>query len=233
MVGHEDIPAHKPGIRGFPSLAKGVVNGFIGENLFFVSGANGEKENGRAVEDFSQILTGGVMSSEGIHWGEFSHAQERQKIKNGGRIMPRWRAGIMGADEASPSNGFDGHSRAAFVIKLEGRPPCRPILAGRSPAPVPKDNAALARGKNGRRRSIALQGFREALTRRVRGETGGATSVSSDSCGAQPRPQFRWQETSAHRLSAQFEQAAEGVFDEAVRATGAGCDADGQVFAVR
>ena len=103
MVGHEDIPAHKPGIRSFPSLAKGIVNGFIGEDRFFVSRANGEKENGRAVEDFSQILTGGVMSSEGIHGGEFSHVQERQKIKNGGLIMPRWRAGKMGADGASPS----------------------------------------------------------------------------------------------------------------------------------
>ncbi len=89
MVGHEDIPAYKPGIRSSPSLAKGVVNCFIGEDRFFVSGANGEKENGRAVEDFSQVLTSGVMSSKGIHCHEFSHVQERQKIKNGGRTRPR------------------------------------------------------------------------------------------------------------------------------------------------
>ena len=108
MVRHEDIPAHKPGIRSFPSLAKGVVNGFIGEDRFFVSGANGEKENRRAVEDFSQILTGGMVSSEGIHGREFSHVQERQKIKIGGRTMPRWRAGKVGADGASPSRVSTG-----------------------------------------------------------------------------------------------------------------------------
>ena len=56
----------------------------------------------------------------------------------------------------------------------------------RGEAPLRADKAALARGKNGRRQSIALQGFREALPRRV--GCGGTTSVSSDFCEAQPRP---------------------------------------------
>ena len=73
MVGHDDITAHESGIRSFPSLSKGVVNGFIGQNLFFVLRANGEKDNGRLVADFSQILTGGMASSNGIHVREFSH----------------------------------------------------------------------------------------------------------------------------------------------------------------
>ena len=73
MVGHDDITAHESGIRSFPSLAKGVVNGFIGQNLFFALRANGEKDNGRLVADFSQILTGGLASSNGIHAREFSH----------------------------------------------------------------------------------------------------------------------------------------------------------------
>jgi hypothetical protein len=46
---------------------------------------------------------------------------------------------------------------------------------GAQPRLIPADKAALARGKNGRRRSIALQGFRWALSRRVRGDTGGTT----------------------------------------------------------
>ncbi len=60
-------------------------------------------------------------------------------------------------------------------------------FCGAQPRPIPADKAALARGKSGRRRSIALQGFRRALPRRARNKTGGTTSVSSDSCGAQPR----------------------------------------------
>ena len=59
-----------------------------------------------------------------------------------------------------------------------------------------------------------------------------ASVVSSDFCGAKASPQSRWQETSACRLSAQFQQAAEGVFDEAVRATGARCDADAEFCSV-
>ncbi len=47
---------------------------------------------------------------------------------------PRWHAGKVGADGASPSKVFDRRLRAAFVGILEGRPPCRPIFAGRRPA---------------------------------------------------------------------------------------------------
>jgi hypothetical protein len=39
---------------------------------------------------------------------------------------------------------------------------------GTQPRPHPADKAALARGKNGRRRSIALQGVRRAPPRRLR-----------------------------------------------------------------
>ena len=53
---------------------------------------------------------------------------------------------------------------------------------------IPADKAALARGKSGRRRSIALQGFRWALSSRVRWDTGGTTAVSSDFCKAKPCP---------------------------------------------
>jgi hypothetical protein len=60
------------------------VNGFISQNLFFALRANGEKDNGRTVPDFSQILTGGMASSNGIHVREFSHVQQWQKTKIGG-----------------------------------------------------------------------------------------------------------------------------------------------------
>ena len=52
---------------------------------------------------------------------------------------PRWRAGIMGADGASPSKVFDRRFRAAFVGILEGRPLCRPIFARLSRAPFLKN----------------------------------------------------------------------------------------------
>ena len=61
-------------------------------------------------------------------------------------------------------------------------------LCGAKARLIPADKAALARGKSGRRRSIALQGFRLALPRRVRWDTGGTTSVSSDFREAEPRP---------------------------------------------
>jgi len=108
------------------------VNGFISQNLFFALRANGEKDNGRTVPDFSQILTGGMASSNGIHVREFSHVQEVQKTKIGGTT--------------AVSSDF-----------REAQP--RPIRANK---------AALARGKNGRRRSIALQGFREPRPCRLR-----------------------------------------------------------------
>jgi hypothetical protein len=44
VVWHKEIPAHEPRIRGFPSLAKGFVNGFIGHNLFFALRANGKED---------------------------------------------------------------------------------------------------------------------------------------------------------------------------------------------
>jgi hypothetical protein len=122
VVWHEDITAHEPRICGFPSLAKGVVNGFISQNLFFALRANGEKDNGRTVPDFSQILTGGMASSNGIHVRKFSHVQEVQKTKIGGTTA-------VSSDfrEAQPSR-------------------------------IRAKKAALVRGNNGRRRSIALQG---------------------------------------------------------------------------
>ena len=130
---------------------------------------------------------------------------------------------------------------------------------GAQPAPIRLTKPRWHAGKMGTDRASPSRGFREALPRRARGDTGGTTFamlasrfafpagplrgassalpsasvVSSDFCGAKASPQSRWQETSACRLSAQFQQAAEGVFDEAVRATGARCDADGQVFTIR
>jgi len=41
--------------------------------MLFALRANGEKDYGRRVADFSQILTGGMASSNGIHAREFSH----------------------------------------------------------------------------------------------------------------------------------------------------------------
>ena len=106
-------------------------------------------------------------------------------------------------------------------------------FCGAQPPPIQPTRPRCRAGKVGADGASPSKGFRWALPRRVRWDTGGTTSVSSDSRGAQPRPQFRRQETSAHRLPAQFQQAAEGVFDKAIRATGAGGDADGQVFTIR
>ena len=98
----------------------------------------------------------------------------------------RWRAGKMGADGASPSKGLGPPP----VCQLSGSASKHGIPAafsyfilytsyflltsvssdscGAQPRPIPADKAALARGKSGRRRSIALQGFRRALPRRLR-----------------------------------------------------------------
>ncbi len=101
---------------------------------------------------------------------------------------PRWRAGKMGADGASPSKVFDRRSRAAFVIKLEGRPPCRPTLCGAKPRPHPAERAALARGKSGRRRSIALQVFDRRCRAAFVIKLEGRPPCRPTLCGAKPRP---------------------------------------------
>ena len=50
VVGHQNIPANKPRIGGSPSLAEECVDGFVGEEGLFVFGADGEENDGRAVE---------------------------------------------------------------------------------------------------------------------------------------------------------------------------------------
>ena len=77
--------------------------------------------------------------------------------------------------------------RPEAAMALEGRPPCRPTLAGRSPAPIRPTRLRWRAGKMGADGASPSKGFRRALPRRVRGDTGGTTSVSSDSRGAQPR----------------------------------------------
>ncbi len=72
---------------------------------------------------------------------------------------PRWRAEKMGADGASPSKGFDRRSRAAFVGILEGRPPCRPTLAGRSPAPFQGTRSGSPAGIMGADGASPSKGF--------------------------------------------------------------------------
>ena len=50
----------------------------------------------------------------------------------------RQEGGLQGGVERGRLRGvLEGRSRAEHVIKLEGRPPCRPIFVGRSPVPIP------------------------------------------------------------------------------------------------
>ena len=50
VVGHQNIPADKPRIGGSPSLEEEVVDRIVGEDGLFVFGADGEENDGRAVE---------------------------------------------------------------------------------------------------------------------------------------------------------------------------------------
>jgi hypothetical protein len=71
---------------------------------------------------------------------------------------PRCRAGKMGADRASPSKVFERRYRLAFgVTFFGGTTAVSSHFREAQPRPIPANNAALARGKYGRRRSIALQ----------------------------------------------------------------------------
>ena len=76
--------------------------------------------------------------------------------------------------------------RPEEAVALEGRAPCRPIYAGRSPAPIRPTKPRLRAGKMGAdgaspsRLSIGAPAPRSWYI-------GGTTSVSSDSRGAQPR----------------------------------------------
>ena len=51
--------------------------------------------------------------------------------------------------EHRPPRDFEGRCRAALVIKLEGRPPCRPTSAGRSPASIRPTMPRWRAGKMG------------------------------------------------------------------------------------
>ena len=65
----------------------------------------------------------------------------------------------MGADGASPSKGFRRALPRRVRDKTGGMTSVSSDSRGAKPRPHPSDKAALARGKNGRRRSIALQVF--------------------------------------------------------------------------
>ncbi len=63
VVWHYDISAHQPSICCAPSLAEDFVDGIIREDWFFTPGANGHENNGRTVENLSQILLCGIAAS--------------------------------------------------------------------------------------------------------------------------------------------------------------------------
>jgi hypothetical protein len=107
-----------------------------------------------------------MASSNGIHVREFSHVQQWQKTKIGGttsvssdsfraqpapfpQTRPRWRAGKMGADGASPSKDFERRSRAA-CRGFGGTTAVSSDSRGAQSRPIPADRAALVRVKNGR-----------------------------------------------------------------------------------
>jgi len=72
---------------------------------------------------------------------------------------PRWRAGKVGADGASPSKGFRWALPRRVRDKTGGMTSVSSDFRGAQPRPHPAEKAALARGRSGHRRSIALQGF--------------------------------------------------------------------------
>ena len=80
---------------------------------------------------------------------------------------PRWRAGKMGADRAPPSKHYDGRSRATFVVILEGRPPCRPTHAGRSPASFRPTRPRWRAGKMGADRAPPSKGFETPVPQKL------------------------------------------------------------------